>query len=203
MNDFEFNNNNLSATPSRDVGWNTAITFIVLFFFAALVSQVPAAKKKEAQVKMWGDIMITINWPDKKDVDVDLWAKSPDDSLPVGYSRTRGTTFSLLKDITGINNNPTGRMREVMFGDGTPDGKYTVNLHLYRNGSSLTEVLVIAKIFMVDGSNIVNIVTKEVFLRKVGDEITVANLYLKGGKLVGKPNDKQVPLRIASGGSGP
>lgn len=203
MNDFEFNNNNLSATPMRDIGWNTGIIFVVLFFLAAIVSQAPNKKKKEeVQVKMWGDTMITINWPDKKDIDVDLWSKSPDDSLPVGYSRTRGSTFTLLKDITGIANNPTGRMREVMFGDGTPDGRYTVNVYLYRNGSSLTEVPVDAKIFMVDGTNTVNIVKKRVFLKNVGDEITIANFNLKSGKLLGKPDDKYVPLRPASANGG-
>lgn len=202
MNDFGFNDSdNLSATPMRDVGWNIGIVFIVLFFLAALVSQAPNKKKKEeAQVvKMWGDTMITINWPDKQDIDVDLWGKSPDDSSPVGYSRTRGTTFTLLKDITGVANNPTGRMREVMFGDGTPDGRYTINVHLYRNASSLTEVPVDAKIFMVDGTNIMNIVKKRVFLKNVGDEITIANFNLRGGKLLGKPNDKYVPLRAATG----
>lgn len=197
MNDFEFNNNNLSATPMRDVGWNMGIIFILLFFLAALVSQTPD-KKEKAQVKMWGDIMVTIYWPDKKDIDVDLWAKSPDDPLAVGYSRTRGTTFSLLKDITGIANNPTGRMREVMFGDGMPDGRYTVNVHLYRNGSSLTKVPVDAQIFMFDGGNIVSIVKKKVFLEKVGNEITIANFNLKGGKLLGEPNDKYIPLRAAA-----
>ncbi|KKS44654.1 MAG: hypothetical protein UV48_C0003G0006 [Candidatus Azambacteria bacterium GW2011_GWA2_42_9] len=198
MNDFE-SNNNLSDTPMRDVGWNIAITFIVLFFLATLVSQIPK-KKEENQIKIWGDIMITIEWPDKKDIDVDLWAKSPDDPLPVGYSRTRGSTLALLKDITGLNNNPTGRMREVIFGDGTPDGRYTVNVHLYRNASSLTNVPVDAKIFMVDGSNVVKIVKKRVFLKNVRDEITIANFNLKGGKLLGKPDDKYVPLRVVTGG---
>lgn len=198
MNDFD-GNDNLSATPMRDVGWNIGIMFIVLFFLASLVSQAPAKKKEEEQVKMWGDIMITIYWPDKQDVDVDLWAKSPDDSVPVGYSRTRGTTFSLLKDITGFNYNPTGRMREVMFGDGMPDGKYTVNVHLYRNASSLTKVPVIAQIFMFDGNNVVTIAKKKVFLNKVGDEITIANFNLRGGKLFGKPDDHTVLLRANTG----
>lgn len=199
MNNFEFDSNNLSATPMRDVGWNTAFTFIVLFFLVSLISQIPK-KKEEAQVKMWGDIMITINWPDKQDIDIDLWAKSPDDSLAVGYSRVRGTVFSLLKDITGFNNNPTGRMREIMFGDGAPDGRYTVNVHLYRNGSSLVVVPVDANIFMVSGGNVVNIVKKKIFLKTVKDEITVANFNLKGGKLLGKPDDKRVLLRSATGG---
>lgn len=199
MNDFD-GNNNLSATPMRDVGWNIGIVFIVLFFLSSLVSQAPAEKKNEEQVKMWGDIMVTIYWPDKKDVDVDLWAKSPDDPVSVGYSRTRGTTLALLKDITGFNNNPTGRMREVMFGDGMPSGRYTVNVHLYRNGSSLTKVPVSAQIFMFDGNNVVTITKKKVFLNMVGDEITIANFNLKDGKLLGKPDDKYIPLRAAVGG---
>lgn len=199
MNNFEFNDN-LSDTPMRDVGWNIGIVFIVLFFLASLVSRAPAKKKDEKQVKMWGDIMVTIYWPDKKDIDVDLWAKSPDDPLAVGYSRTRGKTFALLKDIIGISNNPTGRMREVMFGDGMPDGRYTVNVHLYRNGSSLTKIPVDVQVFMFDGSNIVPIVKKKVFLEKVKDEITIANFNLRGGKLLGKPDSRYIPLRIATGG---
>ena len=185
----------------RDVGWNIAITFIVLFFLASLITQIP--KKKEAQVKMWGDIMITIEWPDKQDIDVDLWAKSPDDFLPVGYSRLRGTTFAILKDITGTNNNSTGRMREVMFGDGMPNGRYTVNVQLYRNGSSITTVPVSAKIFIIDSSKVVVIAEKKVFLKSVGEEITIANFNLNASKLLNKPDDKYVPLRAASQGIAP
>lgn len=199
MNDFE-NDGNLSSTPLRDVFANLSIIFFVLFALVALHSLVKTVEKKEEkieQVKMWGDIMITIKWPDKEDVDVDLWAKSPDD-IPVGYSRVRGTTFALLKDIVGIAFNPTGRMREVMFGDGMPDGRYTVNVHLYRNGSKLIAVPVEAEVFALDGSRTVSIVKKKLVLARVGQEVTIANFNMRNRKLVGGPDDTYVPLRAAT-----
>jgi len=200
MNDFE-NGGNLSGTPLRDVFANLAIIFFVLFALVALQSlmKTPKEEKKEVQVIMFGDIMITIKWPDKEDIDVDLWARSPDDPQPVGYSRPRGITFALLKDITDAGpKNPTGRMREVMFGDGMPDGQYTVNVHLYRNGSRLVEVPVDAEVFALDGSRAVSIVKGKVVLTGVGQEITIGNFTLKRGKVVGVPDDIYVPLRVGS-----
>lgn len=209
MNRWRRSRDDISGTVRLDVAYAATFQMAFLFFIALLlliplfiIANFPKrveTKKTEveikAPVKMWSDIMITIKWPDKEDIDVDLWVKSPNDSLPVGYSRVRGTTLAILKDITGINNNPTGRMREVIFGDGMPEGRYTVNVHLYRNASRLIDVPVDAEVLVVDGERTVSIVKRKVILRSVGQEITIANFTIEKGKLVGKPDEQQVPLR--------
>lgn len=216
MNRWARGKDDLSGTVRLDVAYAATFQMAFLFFIALLLliplfvianfpKRVEAKKaevKVEAPVKMWGDLMVTIKWPDKEDVDVDLWVKSPDDPMPIGYSRVRGTTFAILKDITGISNNPTGRMREVVFGDGMPDGRYTVNVHLYRNASRLTDIPVDAEVLAVDVGRIVVIVKRKVILRWIGQEITIANFTIKNNKLVGKPDEQQLPLRTPSVGEG-
>lgn len=191
-----------SSTLTRDLAFAIALVFMILFLFYVIF--VALTNKKEAEdavVKMPGNIMIWIRWPDYVDVDVDLWARAPGDSA-VGYSNRAGNTFNLLRDDLGNVRDTTKLNYEVIFGRDMPDGRYTVNVHLFRNGSQLTEVPVDADVFISYGSRSVSIAKKKVILKQVGQEITIANFVLENGKLVGKPDDAYTPLRSAPPGGG-
>jgi hypothetical protein len=197
---------NLSGTLMRDMALNLALIFIVLFLVHAAAYTDVAKKKasteaKEAFVKMPGNLMIWIRWPDYVDVDVDLWARAPGDQ-PIGYSNRAGRTFNLLRDDRGMVGDSTPLNYEVMFGRDMPDGRYTVNVHLYRNGSALTSVPVDVDISINHGSSADLITKRTVVLTKVGEEITVANFTLLKGKLVGGIDYIYVPLRSSTTGAG-
>lgn len=189
---------NLSGTLMRDMAFAIAFIFIFLFLFLVPLINPPKAAK-DAEIKMPGNLMIWIRWPDYVDVDVDLWAQSPGDK-PIGYSNRAGDIFNLLRDDLGTRRDTTKLNYEVMFGRDMPDGRYTVNVHLYRNGSELTEVPVDADVFISYGSRSVGVVKKRVILRQVGQEITIANFFLENRKLIGEPDDAYTPLRSANGG---
>lgn len=185
-----------------DVSTNSALIFIILFILVLAFMgypKKPEEAKKDAFIQMPGNIMIWIRWPDYVDVDVDLWARAPGDR-PVGYSNRAGDTFNLLRDDLGNSRDSTKLNYEVIFGRDMPNGRYTVNVHLFRNGSQLTEVPVDADVFISYGSRSVGVAKKKVVLKQVGQEITIANFVLENGKLVGKPGDAYTPLRSATGG---
>lgn len=197
---------NLSGTLMRDMALNMALIFIVLFLVHAAAYTDVAKKKasteaKEAFVKMPGNLMIWIRWPDYVDVDVDLWARAPGDKA-IGYSNQTGKTFNLLRDDRGVLGDSTPLNYEVMFGRDMPDGRYTVNVHLYRNGSEIVSIPVDVDISINHGSSAVPIMKRKVMLTKVGEEITVANFTLLRGKLVGGVDYIYVPLRSATAGAG-
>lgn len=185
----------------RDLAFAIAFVFIILFLFLVPFINPPKAVK-DAEIKMPGNIMGWIKWPDYVDVDVDFWVRAPGDS-PVGYSNRAGNTFNLLRDDLGNVLDTTKLNYEVVFGRDMPNGRYTINVHLFRNGSELTEVPVDADVFISYGSRAVSVVKKRVVLKQVGQEITIANFVIENGKLVGKPDDTHTPLRSTPAGGAP
>lgn len=191
---------NLSGTLMRDLAFSIAFVFIILFLFLVPFIK-PAKAAKDAEIKMPGNIMVWIRWPDYVDVDVDLWAQSPGDK-PVGYSNRAGNTFNLLRDDLGNTRDTTKLNYEIVFGRDMPDGRYTVNVHLFRNGSELTEIPIDVDVFISYGSSSASIVKKSVILKQVGQEFTIVNFVLENGKLIGKPDDTYTQLRSDAVGWG-
>lgn len=201
MNNWDDDGQTTTGTALSDVLFNPGMLFFMLFLIILVFINPPKAAK-DAEIKMPGNIMVWIRWPDYVDVDVDLWAQSPGDSA-VGYSNRAGNTFNILRDDLGNVRDTTKFNYEVIFGRDMPNGRYTINAHLFRNGSELIEIPVDADVFMSYGSRAVSIAKKKVVLKSVGQEITIANFVLLNGKLVGKPDDTYTPLRSASAGGGP
>ena len=186
----------LSATPAQDIGFNALLAFIVLFVIVLAFIN-PVSKRTDAEVRMPGNIMVQIRWPDDVDVDVDLWVKAPGDSS-IGYSNRAGRVFNLLRDDLGSIGDSTKYNYELAFGRGMPDGNYTVNIHLFRNGSHLTEIPVDALVYISQGSAPpVRIAQKHVVLKTVGEEVTIANFEIKSEQFTGNANDTYTPLRSA------
>ncbi|MDO8521000.1 MAG: hypothetical protein Q7S52_02705 [bacterium] len=193
---FDNDDIDLSATPAQDIGFNALLAFIVLFVIVLAFIN-PVAKNTDAEVKMPGNIMVAIRWPDNVDVDVDLWVKAPGDSA-IGYSNRAGNVFNLLRDDLGTPRDSTPYNYELAFGRGMPDGDYTVNVHLFRNGSQLTEIPVDALVYISQGSvPPIRIAQKKVVLKSYGEEITIVNFEIKQEKFTGVSNNTYTPLRNA------
>lgn len=195
MNNWDDDGQTTTGTMLSDVLFNPGMIFLMLFLMVLAFVNPPKkqTEAEEAVVKMPGNIMVWIRWPDYVDVDVDLWAQSPGDK-PVGYSNRAGDTFNLLRDDLGNIRDTTKLNYEVIFGRDMPNGRYTVNVHLYRNDSELTEVPVDADVFISHGSRSVSIEKKRVVLKQVGQEITIVNFVLENEKLISK-DYAHTPLR--------
>ncbi len=172
-----------------------ALAFVILAVMALPFVQ-PLQKKPDAkteEVKSAGDMMVEIHWPDKVDIDIDLWVKSPDDERPVGYSNRAGKTFNLLRDDLGKSNDTTDRNFEMAYARGLPEGEYVINLHYFadREPGGIHEVPVDVVISTKNNGpdklagGMKQIIIRKAVLRVLGEEITVVRFTLdKNGELV-------------------
>ncbi len=172
-----------------------ALAFVILAVMALPFVQ-PLQKKPDAkteEVKSAGDMMVEIHWPDKVDIDIDLWVKSPDDERPVGYSNRAGKTFNLLRDDLGKSNDSTDRNYEMAYARGLPEGEYIINIHYFadREPGGIhevpVEVIISTKVTGADrvAGGMKQIITRKAVLRVTGEEITVVRFTIdKNGELV-------------------
>ena len=164
------------------------LAFISMFILALILIN-PITKKSEVERK--AEFLITLEWSEKSDDDVDLWVE---DSLGniVSFTNTTAGLMYLDKDDLGTSNDtiylPDGTEqiiylnREVITLRGWVEGEYIINTHVYsKRGPNPIEV----RIEMLR-LNPYKILFKENFiLRKRGEEITVRRVTLdKDGHLV-------------------
>lgn len=181
MNDFKLRISRASKTILGDVVFNMLMVFALLFIV------LPHSPKKEESkneaVKSAGDMMVEIHWPDKVDIDIDLWVKSPDDDRPVGYSNRAGKTFNLLRDDLGKSNDSTDRNFEMAYTRGLPAGEYIINIHYFISrepgspGDVPVEVVISTKTDGLGGMK--QIITRKATLRVLGEEITVVRFVIR------------------------
>ena len=164
------------------------LAFISMFILALILIN-PITKKSEVERK--AEFLITLEWSEKSDDDVDLWVE---DSLGniVSFTNTTAGLMYLDKDDLGTSNDtiylPDGTEqiiylnREVIEIRGWVEGEYIINTHVYsKRGPNPIKV----RIEMLR-LNPYKILFKENFiLRKRGEEITVRRVTLdKDGHLV-------------------
>lgn len=170
--------------------WQKAALWFMGFMLMALLAVSPQKKEeaKKEEVKSAGDMMIEIHWPDKIDIDIDLWVKSPDDDKPVGYTNRAGKTFNLLRDDLGKHNDSTDRNFEMVYARGLPAGEYIINIHFFRRGESESlvpevpvELVVSTKPTSAEkvAGGMKQIITRKAVLRLVEEEITVVRFVIR------------------------
>jgi hypothetical protein len=104
----------------------------VIFAIFILSSLLPRVEVKPIDnTHRQGIICAELSWDDSRDVDLDLWGKSPLDSVPVGYSNMHGPNLDLFKDVYGFRLNPAKHNLEIMCGQVLAAGEWTFNVHYY------------------------------------------------------------------------
>lgn len=165
--------------PLRDL---MIIMFVMMVAIASIAIPHINARTVQAsqeEAKAPGNVVIDVNWPPEFDTDVDLWVQGPGD-VPVGYSNKGGVLFNLLRDDLGHVLDVSGMNYEVAYSRGLQPGRYTVNLHLYRNtlGRYPVPVTVIASTKVNPESPSIQILNRSVQLTREGQEVTVFSFEL-------------------------
>ena len=195
MNELDSFDGDSGDTVFRDVIL-LALSGFVAVVLLLLPHLHPPLEAKEATPP--GNVVIEINWPAEIDADVDLWVEAPGDR-PVGYSNKGGRIFNLLRDDLGQFRDITNVNYEVAYSRGVVAGEYTINLHLYRNKSSVVPVpvTVVASVKRSNGANLKRLTSSRVELAYTGEEITVIRFALtKTGAIVpGSMHQLFKPLR--------
>jgi len=168
--------------------------FMIAFMILALMSLPfvqPVQKKDEAkteEAKSFGDMTMLITWPDKLDIDIDLWALCVSDDQPVGYSNRAGKTCNLQRDDLGKPNDSTDLNFEMVSTRGLPSGEYIVNIHYFMNhelGVSEVPVTVVVSTKAQGVGGMKEIITRKAVLRNLGEELTVVRFTIDAnGELV-------------------
>ena len=194
--------NDLEESIENDVVFRDVILLALTGFISMVILLLPFVNpptEEESSSTPPGNVIVELFWDSKRDVDIDLWVKAPDD-IPVGYSNKGGLFFNLLRDDLGIYKDNSPINYEVSYSRGISNGTYIVNLHLYREDKSPFEPI-IAEILIsiVDPKSnkrrqILN--TKKI-LKEIGKEITVFQFDLdkKGNLNKENINNKYVMLR--------
>lgn len=161
----------------RDILLNTALLFVAVTII--LLPHINPVAKKTDDVPP-GTLNIGIAWDKDRNVDVDLWVKAPGDN-PVGFKRTAGLVFDLLRDDVGFHNDMLHLNYENAYSRGLPDGDYIINLHYYRG----EQPIVVETELSIRGMGAFNVrFGKIVQLLHKNDEITLWRLHIVKGIIV-------------------
>lgn len=162
------------------------MAFMILALMALPFVQ-PMQKKEETKTQeavSFGDMTVLVTWPEKLDIDIDLWVLCPGDDQPVGYSSRAGKSCNLQRDDLGKANDSTDLNFEMVSTRGLPPGEYIVNLHYYMNReviepAEIPVTMVISKKIGDQGGGMKEILTRKAVMRIQGEEITVTRFVIK------------------------
>ena len=177
----ESENDQNSDTVFRDMTMLALSGFIIIDLLILPWLNIEA--KDDTTKEPVGSVIVEAFWDNKRNVDVDLWVKSPNDSA-VGYSNMAGYYFNLLRDDRGNELDVTPINYEISYTRGIIAGEYQSNIHLYDwDGLPINVKLVVSVVEPEQRARTV-IIKKNVFLKKYNQEITVARWSLtSNGKL--------------------
>ena len=169
-------------TVFRDMTMLALSGFVIIVLL--LLPWLNIVAQDEATKEPSGSVIVEVLWPDDRNVDVDLWVKSPDDAA-VGFSNMAGYYFNLLRDDRGTQFDTTPINYEISYSRGIAAGEYQANLHLYAtDGGPPINAKVIISVVEPDQRARTAIIKKDVTLKKFNEEITVARWTLSNnGKL--------------------
>ena len=200
MRELELTDDGPDGAVFRDVIMLALLGFVTIVIL--LLPHLNPPARAEAGALPPGNLVVSVRWPDRFDADVDLWVQAPSDR-PVGYSNPGGRVFNLLRDDLGKNQDPDGANFEVAYSRGLPSGEYTVNLHLYRDRTGSLPLSVVVEVGLRNSpdSPVRRIVTREVTLTRVGEELTVVRFALDAAGQLMPATVHDIPrsLRNAAG----
>ena len=179
-------------TTAKDMSYCLMLIILALFMVSVVLIN-PEKKKEEIIGMMQSEISIEMTWPDcpKYPQDIDLWVMGPD-RQPVGYSRQKSESLALLRDDLGCDPK-TPLNAEYAFSISDKKnlaGHYVVNVHFYMAHGGELNVPVKVEVKLLDRadgkpSGQKTIISREVVLEKVKDEITVVQFDIDGdGNLI-------------------
>ncbi len=180
---------NIGSSEENDVVFRDVILLALTGFISMVILLLPFVNpptEEESSSTPPGNVIVELFWDSKRDVDIDLWVKAPDD-IPVGYSNKGGLFFNLLRDDLGIYKDNSPVNYEVSYSRGISKGNYIVNVHLYREDKAPFEPIIAEMLISIvnpDTNKRKQILKTKKKLEEIGKEITVFQFELdKKGKL--------------------
>ena len=155
------------------------LNFVCLTVLILSLAYFVKAKPDQDPTISPGNLTIELTWPQDRNVDVDLWVRTPLDKA-VGYSAKSGRAMDLLRDDLGFTNDSSGVNFELAFSRGIIPGRYIVNAHVYhdREGKTPVPVLVVVYIRGSDASATIREIARETMVLQPYVEQTLLRFVL-------------------------
>jgi hypothetical protein len=140
------------------------------------------------QPKPPAQIIITVDWPNDYDDDIDVWVEDPLGNI-VWYTRKNAGFMSLDRDDLGNSSDVVNQFnlnlnREIVLIRGIVPGEYTVNIFGYKRKDARDFTPVTVEITKLTNYQIIHISKLDI---KEGEEKTVVRFVLDAnGKLISK-----------------
>jgi hypothetical protein len=174
-------------TAFLDLLFNSLIGFVVLFFLAFILMN--PERKEDKNVEAKAEFIITVDWPQDHDDDIDTYVEDPEGHL-VSFRRREDGLMHLDRDDLGRRNDTIqtrfgkveyGINREMVMIRGIIPGEYVVNIHAYKKSDDRPTLVTIT----LDKINPFSTIAKEtVEIKFTGDEKTAFRFVLdKEGKV--------------------
>ena len=174
-------------TAFLDLLFNSLIGFVALFFLAFILMN--PERKEDKNVEAKAEFIITVDWPQDYDDDIDTYVEDPEGHL-VSFKRREDGLMHLDRDDLGRRNDTIqtrfgkveyGENREMVTVRGIVPGEYVVNIHAYKKSDNRPTPITIT----LDKINPFSTIAKEtVEVKFTGDEKTAFRFVLdKEGKV--------------------
>jgi hypothetical protein len=192
-------------TPGSEWSFRDVLFGLMVSFMALAVLALAAAPPKPLQASPPGRLLVTLTWQHDRDIDVDLWAKGPDDAEPVGYSHRTDRTFDLLHDDRGRavecqDQPPTceDANTEIAVARSLPAGLWHINAVAFGSHDHVYPVHVWITVDLIDQTshNTTRLFRRDGDLHEDHDEVTLLNFRTNdaGAIVPGSDNDLPYPL---------
>lgn len=168
------------SIAARDIFLGALGGFIILFLIIISHINPPTAEDNEISRKT-GDLIIFVDWSDELDIDIDVWAFSPKELKPVGYSNREGIILNLLRDDLGFTGDVSGKNFEFMISRGLPEGVWYINLHFYSARGITIDTVVKVKVIIeriMPNKRKKLLFVRDVEMTALKEEITVVSFEL-------------------------
>lgn len=172
-----------TQTAFLDFLFNTLLIFVSLFVLSFLM--IKMEKKQESIQQRNVEFLVTMEWPDENNDDVDLYVQNPAGNL-ICFKRREDGLMHLDRDDLGKKNDSIKmadgsvlefkQNREVGSLRGTIPGEYCVNVHMYIKREPLVPTKVNVKIEKMNPYSLVG--SKEITLNETGQEQTAFRFTL-------------------------
>jgi len=170
---------------------------LVSFLFIIIFMKVDEKKKQDSNIKAKAEFVILVEWPDKRDDDVDTWLKDPQGRIAM-YKEKEVGIMHIDRDDRGMFNDTItvdGLKVQVVTNQelttirGFIPGEWILNLHLYRRGSPAEPIPVTVTMTKLNPKAEI-IFKKTVTLDQYWQELTIARFEMTGkGKILNVEED--------------
>jgi hypothetical protein len=109
-----------------------------IFMLFVVVSLLPHKESDNDNSVMLGSLCAELYWDNTRNVDLDIWGKSPKDEAPIGYSNMHGKGLDLYRDVLGFDNNPEHINMEILCTNKIYPGEYTFNVTYFSDHENLS-----------------------------------------------------------------